>query len=396
MIFTISLEEDCNSFFYLCSALKTTPESLAKKPRADHSRAPLMNKQVITVAFVGGGKGCYDILHHLKFYPPVHFKPQIIGVADHNPDAIGRSHAARLGIPTTSNYKPFLHDTGLDLIIELTGRDEVLDDIIKNKLASIKVLDHVGALFLWEIIAMQEEKLRLEKKVSLLDTMAAIGEISYRMTHELRNPLMIIGGLVRRLMTRIDLPHGCRKKLKHISLHVQDMEELICDICDVVRPLKPQFNLIDMNEFLNDWCKAISIEARVSGIAVEIDIDDELPAMYIDKSLMRQALWHIFENSLDAMIDSGGTIKIKAVLCWDNIHLEFSDTGGGFEGLSTSQAIQPFMTTKHGKMGLGLTLCRQIIYDHGGDISIINEKNKGCSVVIKLPITLTRPPKKLS
>jgi signal transduction histidine kinase len=351
-----------------------------------------MNKQVLNVAFVGGGKGCYDILHHLKFYPPVHFKPHIIGVADRNENAIGRNHAKRLGIPTTSDYKPFLHNKKLDLIIELTGNDEVLADIHKNKLASIKVLDHVGALFLWEIIAIQEEKLRLEKKVSLLDTMAAIGEISYRMTHELRNPLMIIGGLVRRMMTRIDLPHGCRKKLKHISHHVQHIEELISDICDVVRPLKPQFNLVDMNDFLSDWCKTVSTEARVSGVAVEVDIDEELPAMYIDRSLMRQALWHIFENSLDAIIDRGGSISIKAVLCWDNIHIEFIDTGGGFAGLSASQAIQPFMTTKPGRMGLGLALCRQIVFDHGGDISMVNEKNKGTSVVIKLPITLTKPP----
>jgi signal transduction histidine kinase len=351
-----------------------------------------MSKQIINVAFVGGGKGCYDILHHLKFYPPVHFKPHIIGVADPNTNAIGRVHARRLEIPTTADYRPFLQNKDLDLIIELTGDDRVLADIHNNKLASIKVLDHVGALFLWEIIAIQEEKLHLEKKVSHLDTMAAIGEISYRMTHELRNPLMIIGGLVRRMMTRIDLPHGSRKMLKHISHHVQRIEELISDICDVVRPLKPQFNLINMAEFIGSWCKGVKTEARLSGVAVEIEMDEEMPAMYIDRSLMRQALWHIFENSLDAMIDTGGTIKIKALLCWDNIHIEFIDSGGGFRELSTSQAIQPFMTTKPGRMGLGLALCRQIIFDHGGDLEIVNEKNKGTSVIIKLPITLTQPP----
>jgi signal transduction histidine kinase len=351
-----------------------------------------MSKQVINVAFVGGGKGCYDILHHLKFYPPAHFKPQIIGVADRNENAIGRNHAVRLGIPTTSDYRPFLQNKDLDLIIELTGDDRVLADIHHNKLEKIKVLDHVGALFLWEIIAIQEEKLQLEKKVSHLDTMAAIGEISYRMTHELRNPLMIIGGLVRRMMTRIDLPHGSRKKLKHISHHVQHIEELISDICDVVRPLKPQFNLIDMADFIGSWCKGVKTEARLSGVAVEIEMDEELPAMYIDRSLMRQALWHIFENSLDALVDSGGTIKIKVQLCWDNLHIEFIDTGGGFKELSTAQAFQPFMTTKSGRMGLGLALCRQIIFDHRGDIEIVNEKNRGTSVVIKLPITLTQPP----
>jgi signal transduction histidine kinase len=350
-----------------------------------------MNRQVMNVAFVGGGHGCYDILNLLKSYPPVHFKPVIIGVADTNPEAIGLLHAERLGIPTTSDFKPFLSNENLDLIIELTGNDDVLTDIRENKLDSIKVLDHVGALFLWEIIAIQEEKLRLEKKVSHLDRMAAIGSISYRMTHELRNPLMIIGGLARRMMTRVDLPHGCRKKLKNISQQVQHIEELISDICDVVRPLKPEFCLTDMKEFLGNWCKAVEAEANLAGVTVNISMEKELPSMYIDRSLVRQALWHIFENSLESMTDTGGDIIIKVRLCWDYIHIEFIDTGGGFKELSTTEAMQPFMSTKTGRMGLGLALCRQIIFDHGGDIKIVSDKNKGTSVLIKLPIRIFHP-----
>ena len=349
-----------------------------------------MSKQVINVAFVGGGKGCYDILHLLKVYPPVHFKPKIIGVADPNTDAIGRTHAKRLGIPTISDYRPFLQNNKLDLIIELTGDESVLADIHKNKLPGIKVLDHVGALFLWEIIAIQEEKLRLEKKVSHLNTMAAIGEISHRMTHELRNPLMIIGGLTRRLMIRDDLPHGTRKKLKHISQHVQHVEELISDICDVSRPLKPEYKLTDMNELLRNWCLSVRTEAQFMGVTVEFVLDDELPDMYIDRSLISQALWHIAENSLDALAYSGGTIKIKILLCWDNIHIELIDTGEGFKDISTTQAVQPFMTTKPGKMGLGLSLCRQVLLDHGGDMEIVNDKEIGVAVIIKLPIKLTQ------
>jgi signal transduction histidine kinase len=350
-----------------------------------------MSKQVINVAFVGGGKGCYDILHLLKSYSPVHLQTHILGVADHNKDAIGRRHAERLGIPTTSDYTSFLQSKKLDLIIELTGDDNVLADICKTKLESIKVLDHVGALFLWEIIAIQDEKLHLEKKVSHLNTMAAIGEISHRMTHELRNPLMIIGGLTRRLMMRDDLPHGTRKKLKTISHHVQHVEELISDICDVSRPLKPEYSLTDMNDFLANWCNAVRTEAQMIGVTVEFTLDDELPDMYIDRSLISQALWHIAENSLDALAYSDGTIKINIVLCWDNIHIELIDSGKGFEDISTTQAIQPFMTTKPGKMGLGLSLCRQVLLDHGGDMEIVNDKEIGVAVIIKLPTKLTQP-----
>jgi signal transduction histidine kinase len=350
-----------------------------------------MSKQVINVAFVGGGKGCYDILHLLKSYSPVHLQTHILGVADPNEDAIGRRHAERLGIPTTSDYTPLLQSKELDLIIELTGDDDVLADIREKKLPSIKILDHVGALFLWEIIAIQDEKLRLEKKVSHLNTMAAIGEISHRMTHELRNPLMIIGGLTRRLMMRDDLPHGTRKKLKTITHHVQHVEELISDICDVARPLKPKYSLTDMNRFLGNWCNSVKTEAQMLGVTVEPQIDEELPDMYIDRSLISQALWHIAENSLDAMAYSGGTIKIKIILCWDNLHIELIDSGKGFADISTTQAIKPFMTTKPGKMGLGLSLCRQVLLDHGGDMEIVSDKEIGVAVIIKLPIKLTQP-----
>jgi signal transduction histidine kinase len=350
-----------------------------------------MSRQDINVAFVGGGKGCYDILLHLRSYPPVHFKPHIIGVADIREDAVGRIHAESQGIPTFSDYKPFLKDEKIDLIIELTGNDGVLADIIGSKLPRIKVLDHVGALFLWEIIAIQEEKLRLEKKVSLLDTMAAIGEISYRMTHELRNPLMVIGGLIRRMMTRVDLPHGCRKKLKQVSYHVQHIENLISDICDVVRPLKPNYSLVEMSVFFNDWCRAVKTEAELAGIEFKAEIDDDLPDMYIDKSLMRQALWHIFENSYDAMAGTGGKLTIKVLLCWDNIHIQFIDTGGGFKTLSNKEAVQPFMSSKPGQMGLGLALCSQIILEHGGDMEILSREQTGATVIVKLPVKLTRP-----
>lgn len=350
-----------------------------------------MGKQIIRVAFIGGGKGCFDILNLLNTYTLVHLQPEIIGVADTNKDALGIRLAEQYNIPTTSNYQEFLKNRELDVIIELTGDDNVLDDIRFNKLESIKLIDHVGALFLWEIIAIQEEKLHLEKKVSDLDTMAAIGEISYRLTHELRNPLMIVGGLIRRMMTRIDLPHGIRKRLKHIASHVQHIEEVISDICDVVRPLQPHYQLTNMTEFLENWCKAAVTEARLVGVSVDVLVEEDLPTMYVDPSLLRQALWHILENSIDAMEGSGGDVSIRALLCWDNVLIEMRDSGAGFNDMTSTKAVQPFTSTREGRMGLGLTLCRQIIVDHGGDIEFISEKD-GTTVIIEIPIKFENTP----
>jgi signal transduction histidine kinase len=354
-----------------------------------------MDKQVLNLVIIGGGKGCYDILNLLKSYPSTHILPHVIAVVDSNPDAVGRRHAERLNIPCFQDYTQFLQDNHLDLIIELTGNDTVLRDIRENKLDSIKLLDHVGALFLWEIIAIQKEKLLLEKKVSDLNTMAAIGEISYRLTHELRNPLMIIGGHIRRLMTRFDLHHGVRKRLKHISKHVQHLEEVIADTCDVVRPLHPHYELTEMTNFFTVWYSRVKVEARMMGVSVEDQIEENLPTMYIDPSLLRQALWYILENSFEAMAETGGKLSIKAIVCWDCIHIELTDTGSGFSDMSTSKAIEPLTTTRDGKMGLGLSLCQQIVMGHGGDIKIVNEKDNGATVIIEIPITFDHPSTKM-
>lgn len=135
----------------------------------------------------------------------------------------------------------------------------------------------------------------------------------------------------------------------------------------------------------------MKIEARLIGVFVESHIDDDLPTMYIDPSLLRQALWYLLENSLDAMADSGGTLNIKVILCWDEIHIEMTDNGRGFCDLPASKALQPFTTTRPGKMGLGLALCRQVILDHGGDIKVVNEKDQGATVIIDLPIIFKHP-----
>ncbi len=359
---------------------------LRRKQHTDPVAAPDVN-----VVFIGGGKGCYDILHLLNSYTPVKLRPHILGVVDPNPEAKGRKYADEIGIPTSEDYHDYLMDDRVDLIIELTGRDDVLADIHAGKRTRIKVLDHLAALFLWEIIDIQEEKIRLEKKISDLDTMAAIGEIAYKLTHELRNPLLITGGLVRRMMTRIDLPHGIRKRFKHIAGHVLHMENVISDICDVIRPLRPHYRLTDMNQFFEQWYATVRTEARFVGASVQFNAEKDLPTMYIDPLLIRQALWHILENSLDAIAEREGIIYIGVQICWDTIAIQLSDSGEGFLCIAPSQAVQPFTTTKSGRMGLGLALCRQIILDHGGELNIVEKADGHSLISLELPITYNRP-----
>ncbi|WP_167495750.1 ATP-binding protein [Desulfosediminicola ganghwensis] len=352
---------------------------------------PRQELQRVNVLFIGGGRGCYEILRLLDSYTPVRIQPNVVAVIDLNLNAMGSKYARQLGIDTVTTWEKYVRDERIDLIIELTGDERVLAKIVAEKLPAVKVLDHLSALFLWEIIDIQEQKLQLEAKVSSLDTMAALGEIAFRLTHELRNPLLIVGGLVRRMMTRPDLPHGVRKRFKHLANHVLHMDTVLSDICDVVRPMSPHYVLTDMNDFFEKWCTTVRTEARYIGANLEASIEDDLPCMYIDPILIRQALWHILENSLDAIGEKGGGIYVTVQICWDEIDIQLSDSAEEFCALSPLKAVQPFTTTKSGRMGLGLSLCRQIILDHGGDLKLVQRADGGCIVLVQLPIRFREP-----
>ncbi len=348
--------------------------------------SPVSQPSILYILFVGAGHGCHDILNLLTHYSFHNIRPKIIGVVDPNPVADGRVLAEKLAIPTADSIDQFLKDPRLSLIIELTGSDTVLHQLYSLKRPEVKILDHVAALFLWEIIAIQEEHIQLKHKLSWLDSMAAVGEMAGRLTHELRNPLMITGGLIRRIMTRPELGHGVRKRLKRAAVQVQKMEEVISDICDVVRPLRPHMQPTDMTIFLNQWCKDIAVEARLIGINVSSNIQHDLPEIQVDPSLLRQALFHLLENSFDAMAENYGHIKIETRMCWDDLYIIFSDTGSGIKNINPGKAIHPFIGTKANHMGLGLTLCQQIVSKHNGDIELRNLEKGGAMVIIRLPI----------
>ncbi len=365
-------------------------ESMEKKKRkaGDKGERDLIH---VNVAFVGGGKGCRDVLRLLTMYPLRSLKLKVIGVADPKHDAPGRVFAEELRIKTTSDYKEFYKYPELDLIIELTGDDQVLDEILSTKPKRVKVLDHLGARLLWEIIEIQEEKLILEERLSASEKMVAVGEMAYRLTHDLRNPLMCIGGLTRRLLLNPDTPHYLRRQMEQIISYVEKMEKAVANICDVARPIYPHYQPTDITCTLKSWCKGVRYEARRYNVEVVCRIEEDLPKLIMDKELISQVLWHVAEHAMETMSTSTRRLLIQARLCLDEVLIVLEQDGeeevecpGRLE-LGVSESVSP---TK--RSSLWLAMCRKIMSDHGGDIRV--ERRAGrLIVVIELPVRFEMP-----
>ena len=111
----------------------------------------------------------------------------------------------------------------------------------------------------------------------------------------------------------------------------------------------------------------------------------------IDPSLLRQALWHLFENCFDAAAGDDSFVQLRVVLCYDYIVIQVEDEGGGLSGISSLEAMNPSVSTRRGRLGLGLALCRQIIQEHGGDMELWNNQRGGVTVTLNIPISFTVP-----
>ncbi len=346
---------------------------------------------VINAAFVGGGKGCRDVLRLLTTYPLRNLTLNVIGVADPRPDAPGRIFAEELHVETTSDYKEFYKHPELDLLIELTGDDTILEEILATRPRGVKVLDHLSARLLWELIEIQEEKLILEERLSASEKMIAVGEMAYRLTHELRSPLMCIGGFTRRLILNPDTPHYLRKQMEQIISYVEKIEKTVSNICDVAKPIYPHFLLTDLRETLNSWCKGVRYEARRYNVEVECHIEDDLPELVMDKELIAQVLWHVAEHAMETIPEDDRRLYIQARLCWDEVLIIIEQSGTQHECSAGKQETgheKPGEPTK--RSSLWLAMCRKIMFDHGGDIRVETRDGK-LLVIIELPVRFELP-----
>lgn len=119
----------------------------------------------LNIALVGAGPGCKAIIQMFEMDKFRELRASIIGVADTNPEAIGYLYAKEKGFFVTNDYRDFFKMKDLNLIIEVTGSKEVLNEIMRAKPENILVMDHISARLFWDFIRVEEERLRIQREL---------------------------------------------------------------------------------------------------------------------------------------------------------------------------------------------------------------------------------------
>jgi signal transduction histidine kinase len=236
---------------------------------------------------------------------------------------------------------------------------------------------------------------RTQEKLVRKEQLAAVGELSAVIAHEVRNPLAIIKNAVSGLR-RDSLEQTDRATLLTIlKEETGRLARLVEDLLAYAQPMAPQGRAIHLDELV--WGAvdlARSANPGAARVAFTVDLRDAPETVHGDPALLRQALTNIVDNAIQAM-PGGGDLAVRACpITLDGapaVAIEVEDTGEGMDALVRQKACNPFFTTRPAGTGLGLAIVERVTRNHGGTVSITSRHGAGTTVTLQLPHQAARP-----
>ncbi|ABS28329.1 GAF domain-containing protein [Anaeromyxobacter sp. Fw109-5] len=225
---------------------------------------------------------------------------------------------------------------------------------------------------------------RAQRQLIQQERLAALGELSAVVAHEVRNPLGVIFnslGSLRRLLR----PAGDAKLLLDIVGEEADrLNRIVGDLLDFARPSDPQLRPERLERVVEEAIHT-ALAQNPQGVEVSRDVDPELPAVPIDARLVRQAVINVAVNAIQAM-PRGGRLTVRVRREDGTAALDVEDTGPGIPDEVKHRIFEPFFTTKASGTGLGLAVVKRIVDGHGGELVVHSRPGAGTLFRIRLPL----------
>lgn len=219
----------------------------------------------------------------------------------------------------------------------------------------------------------------LEAQAALRDRLASLGEMAAGMAHELRNPMGVIAGYTKLLSKKTD--NSLAHIVTTIANEVAVMDRVISDFLSFARPTELNLSMVDMEQVINNCVSNVLADKK--DIKLYLGIEN-IPHVYADEILLRQAFINLFQNSIEAM-QEGGELRISSYVSSGCLELTIADSGHGISEEIRDKVFLPFYTTKDKGTGLGLAIVHKIIVSHQGNISF-DSNEKGTTFTISLPL----------
>lgn len=258
--------------------------------------------------------------------------------------------------------------------------------VVENRRQSLRYQE------LAETLAETNRRLeRAQAEARRSERLAALGQLSAGLAHEIRNPLGVIKGSAEMLTQKLGESNPLATELAgYISTETNRLSALVTRFLDFARPLHADLTPQDITVVLDRALNDVAQVWKGAAIVVEKEYEAGLPLVPLDESLSEQAFLNIVQNAYDAMSASGGRLRVQVRKsrgsvrngnnidgATDGVEVRIEDTGPGIPPELREQIFNPFVTTKKAGVGLGLSIVSKIIDGHHGSIRIESSESSG-------------------
>ncbi len=307
---------------------------------------------------------------------------------DYNPDLIildilmpkmdGFEVCKTLKSDPKTRYIPIIMLTARgDTESKVKGFEIGADDYVAKPFDFKELLARVKSL-----IARKEQRDRLaeEKKSEALDKMME------QLAHEIRNPLVSIGGFAKRVHN--SLPEGDKNKL-YLETIVRDaarLERMLEKLVELRRTDITYLEPVNLNEVIEEVLEDFKPEIEDKNVDVSTDLMEDPPLLSADRQQIKIAIANLVKNALEALGKGERRVHIRTSSTDRGVEVQISDTGKGISRDDIERIFDPFFTTKVYGPGLGLTLALKIIHAHRGTVTVESKPGQGTSFTVRLPL----------
>ncbi len=230
-----------------------------------------------------------------------------------------------------------------------------------------------------------------ENKLLQAAKLAAVGEMSAGIAHELNNPLTTVTGFSELMLSDLDETFPFRSELEMVLREARRASGVVRRLLDFSRQGERTRTRANLNEVVDDVIALTRHLIKTNNVSLQVELDNSLPWVFIDPNQMKQVLLNLIHNALQAMPE-GGSLFVNTCAAArderDGVVMSVRDSGLGIKPEDQARVFEPFFTTKgdRGGTGLGLSVTYGIVTDHGGTIDITSELGKGSTFAVWLPL----------
>jgi two-component system sensor histidine kinase HydH len=242
-----------------------------------------------------------------------------------------------------------------------------------------------------ENLAEANRSLKLAREeAQRAERLAALGQLSAGLAHEIRNPLGVIKGSAELLSQKLERADPLAQELAgYIYTEVNRVSALVSRFLDFARPSRLDLDPTDLAQLVERCLKTVSEQGACARVKVQREFAPALPPVMLDQDLCDQVFTNLLMNACEAMGEQGGelTVRIQRAEEGNAVAVEVEDSGPGVPPQLKEEIFNPFVTTKKTGVGLGLAIVSKIVDAHGGAVKLITSPNRGACFRVTFPVS---------